>query len=169
MKIYNVHERSFRVDLKFVETLLDNLSGSDDKLWPHDAWPSMEFDKPLGEGAKGGHGPVRYHVSEYFPGKRVIFQFDNEGIIAGIDGRHVFEIIPRRDHVVLRHIVDAACTFREWVSWHLIVGPLHDALLEDALDRAEAKLEGNPQKPARWSIWVRFIRYMMARMTVGKS
>ena len=104
----------------------------------------MRFDAPLQTGASGGHGPIRYHVSDYVPGRRVEFQFDRKGMAAGLDGRHYFEVISRRDHVLLRHVVDAECDFRTWMKWHVMIGPMHDALLEDALDRAQIVLDKAP-------------------------
>jgi hypothetical protein len=163
MKVYNIHERNLQARPEDVGGLIDGLSGQDDMLWPTDRWPAMEFDSSLREGAKGGHGPVRYSVHEYVPGQRVAFRFDENGLIGGIDGRHLFEVVPRRTHVVLRHIVDAECDFTYWLKWHFIVGPLHDALLEDSLNLAEYAIHGGVKKEGRWSPWVRFLRWMMAR------
>jgi hypothetical protein len=163
MKIYNVHERAFHADPRTVGSVLDSLSGENDRLWPRDAWPPMKFDKDLAAGAKGGHGPVRYRVAEYTPGRRVVFDFDGTGLTAGLDGRHVFEVIPRNRHVVLRHVVDAECGFKAWAKWHLLIGPLHDALLEDALDRCETAVSGSPGKSAAWSMRVKLLRRIAAR------
>jgi hypothetical protein len=44
-----------------------------------------------------------------------------------------------------------------------MIEPLHDALLEDALDLAEQTLEGRVSRPARWNPWVRFVRRIMAK------
>jgi hypothetical protein len=123
----------------------------------------MLLDENLKLGAKGGHGPVRYHVDEYVPGRRAVFRFDGTGLTAGLDGRHYFEIIPRNNHNVLRHVVDAECDLRAWLKWKIMIEPLHDALLEDALDLAEQTLEGGVSRPARWNLWVRFVRRIMAK------
>jgi hypothetical protein len=163
MKVYNMHERLIGVSPARAGTALDSLSGTDDVLWPRDRWPAMEFEVPLGEGAAGGHGPVRYTVTEYVPGRRVVFQFNGQGLTAGLDGRHFFEIVPRREHVVFRHVVDAECDFKTWLKWRMIVGPLHDALLEDALGGVAGTLIGGPGRTKQWTPWVRFLRWMMAR------
>jgi hypothetical protein len=43
-----------------------------------------------------------------------------------------------------------------------MIRPLHNALLEDALDRAEAFL--GKQLPQReWSLWVKVVRWMIRR------
>lgn len=163
MKVYNIHERQIHALAEAVGIVLDSLSGLDDRLWPWDRWPAMKFNSLLIEGASGGHGPITYSVSEYIPGHKVVFQFDGRGLTAGLDGRHFFEVISGGAYPVLRHVVDAECDLRNWVKWHVIIGPLHDALLEDALDKAESELSGRPVKSARWSIWVRFLRWMIRR------
>ena len=163
MKVLNIHERKLTARPESVGALIDSLSSPDDRLWPRHQWPPMEFDAPLGKDAQGGHGPVRYTVYEYVPGERVVFQFDNSGLIAGFDGRHLFEIVPRREHVMLRHVIDAECDFKYWLKWFVLVRPLHDALLEDSLDLAEQSLNIQTDKKARWSSWVRFLRWMLAR------
>jgi hypothetical protein len=163
MKIYNRHERKIQASASDVGTLLDTLSGPVDQLWPVEDWPPMKFDTLLQEGARGGHGPVRYRVTEYVPGCRVVFQFDGDGLTGGLDGRHLFEVISRRDGAVIRHVVDADCDFRMWAKWLILIEPLHDALIEDAFDRVEKKLHGVVAKRARWSLWVRFLRKMRGR------
>jgi hypothetical protein len=112
---------------------------------------------------------VRYSVSEYVPGRRVEFRFSGTGLTAGLDGRHFFEIIPRKGHVVLRHVVDAECDFKSWLRWQLLVGPLHDALLEDALAGVERTLDGGEGRGARWNPWVRFLRWMLEKRRSGAA
>ncbi len=163
MKIYNIHERKFHVAPEKVGTLIDSLASKDDRLWPKDNWPPMKFDIPIGVGAKGGHGPIIYSISEYIPGKRIAFVFNNSDLSKGLDGRHFFEVVPRRKSVVLRHVVDADCNLKTWLKWHAFIGPLHDALLEDALDNADKELSDHPKKPSRWNLWVRFLRRIMSR------
>ncbi|MDO9515893.1 MAG: hypothetical protein Q7J01_07330 [Syntrophales bacterium] len=161
MRVYNVHERQFPVSVAAAGALIDTLSGPDDALWPRDRWPAMKFDTPLRRGARGGHGGVRYSVYDYAPGKRIVFRFDGTGLTRGLTGRHLFEVMPRKSGVVLRHIVDAEGDLKDWLQWQCLVGPLHDALLKDALDHAEYALLGSIARPARWSVWVRFLRRML--------
>lgn len=161
MRVFNVHERRVDASMDRVGALLDGLSGPKDRLWPRDRWPAMELDAPLGTGAKGGHGPVKYSVLEYVPGHRVVFRFDEEGITAGFQGTHFFEILPSGDATLLRHVIEAECRFGQWLRWIAAIRPLHNALVEDAFDRAQTALNGSPRKPAQWSAWVRFLRWMI--------
>jgi hypothetical protein len=163
MKIRNVHERSLNAPAEKVGEILDSLSSEDDRLWPGDRWPPQRFDKPLGVGARGGHGPVRYAVSAYVPGRIVEYRFDGAGLMEGWDGRHLFEVIPRRSHVILRHTIDAAVDPKIWPVWFFLTRPMHNALIEDAFDRAESGLGIGPKRPARWGIWTTFLRKMLAK------
>jgi hypothetical protein len=169
MKIYNRHERKIQATATEVGVLLDTLSGPADQLWPVEDWPPMKFDALLQEGARGGHGPVRYCVTEYAPGRRVVFLFDADGLTGGLDGRHFFEVVPRRDCTLIRHVVDADCGLRMWAKWRVLIGPMHDALIEDAFDRVEQKLHGGFTKRFRWSPWVRFLRKMRGRKATRRT
>ena len=59
MKIQNIHERVLDAPAGKVGALIDSLAAADDLLWPTDRWPPMQFDRALGVGASGGHGPIR--------------------------------------------------------------------------------------------------------------
>jgi hypothetical protein len=163
MKIHNVHERRLTAPVSEVGALLDGLATSDDRLWPHESWPPMVLDGGLREGSRGGHGPVRYVVERYEPGRVVAFRFEQAGIAAGLNGHHTFEVLPEGDATALRHTIDAECGLAAVARWALIIRPLHDALLEDALDKAERSISGDVAHPARWSPWVRTLREMMRR------
>lgn len=165
MKILNTHERVFQATPEEAAEVFDTLSRTDDKMWPWDRWPPMEFDAPLGRGARGGHGPVRYAVREYVPGKKVVFDFESTGASTGLNGCHYFELVPESYGVVVRHVVDAQCGLGTKLRWMLLVEPLHDALLEDCLDGVEAALNGKPVTRREWSARVRFLRWLIRKVT----
>ncbi|MBI5251453.1 MAG: hypothetical protein HY912_18345 [Desulfomonile tiedjei] len=129
----------------------------------------MEFDSPLGIGARGGHGPVRYTVQDYVPGRKVVFQFALAGLANGLEGRHWFEIVPTPETTVFRHVIDAECGFVMWLKWAFLIRPLHDALLEDAFDKVELDLHGRLQRPSSWSLWVRTLRKLVAGRPVKRT
>lgn len=168
MKVLNIHERLFKLSPEHVGQAIDSLASPSNILWPVGKWPPLELDKGLYQGASGGHSFIKYTVVEYVPGKRVVFQFDQDGALAAFDGRHYFEVVPRRKHVFLRHVVEGECSFKDWMFWHLLIGPMHDALLEDGLDLAENKLTGS-SKTTRCSLWVTCLLYMIARKQAKKS
>ncbi len=121
----------------------------------------MRLDRALGVGARGGHGPVRYHVEAYRPGESVRFRFERP---KGLDGYHEYSVIPMAaDLTLLRHLLVAHVTGAARLTWPLILRPLHDALIEDSLDAA-ARALGLPADAApSWSPWVRVLRACLRR------
>ncbi len=159
--VFNAHERVLPAAPEVVGGLLDRLGSADDAIWPSDRWPALELDKPLSLGASGGHGPIRYHVVEYDPGRFVRFRFSAP---AGFLGHHEF-IVERagESSALLRHVVVLAPQGDARYTWPLIWRPLHDALMEDALDRAEAAVTGRAPPARPWTWWVRVLRRLMRR------
>lgn len=156
MAVMNVHERVLPATARKVGELLDRLSAEDDPLWPHRAWPAMRLDKGLAVGSAGGHGPVRYTVVAYVPGQWVRFSFTAP---RGFHGFHEYSVHPAGEgSAVLRHTLAMKARGPARLSWPLVFRPLHDACLEDSLDRAERAVTGTVQRPARWSAAVRLLR-----------
>jgi hypothetical protein len=152
--IRNVHDRQLDVPLAQASALIDALATEDDRLWPAERWPAMRLDGGLVAGASGGHGPIRYSVSDYEPGRRACFRFDPRLF----DGHHWFELTTRDGRTVLRHALEARPRGAMRLLWPLAVRWLHDALIEDSLDRAAADLAGGAWQPRRLGIWVRALR-----------
>jgi hypothetical protein len=159
MQVLNVHERMLEVDPVQIGALIDSLSSEEDRLWPKHVWPRMGFDLSLGVGAKGGHGPIRYFVEEYTPGKSIRFRFTGP---KGFDGFHGFEIVSGpKQRVVLGHTLKMNTHGSAILSWPLIYRPMHDALIEDSLATAQVSL-GLPSKIQLWSIWVKILRWVVS-------
>lgn len=154
--IHNTHERDIDAPAGVVGSLLDRLGRDEDVLWPAPAWPPMRLDRPVAMGADGGHGPIRYRVTEHEPGVRVRFAFHHD---AGPDGYHEFLVEPLGpERCRLRHVVVGTPRGRMRVLWPVAVRWLHDAVIEDLLDNAERVVTGPVARPARWSPWVRTLR-----------
>ncbi|HPL63925.1 MAG TPA: hypothetical protein PK587_09185 [Syntrophales bacterium] len=163
MKIFNRHDRIIPADQDTVGGVLDSLSGPEDALWAREVWPPMVLKPELKVGATGGHGPVKYRVSEYVPGRRAAFQFEKSGLLAGVDGRHYFEVVPRRGHVIIRHVLEGDCGLDTWLKWALVVRPLHNTVIEDAFDKVESRFSGKAARRSGHGPWVRFLRWVIAR------
>ncbi|RDI49140.1 SRPBCC family protein [Nocardia mexicana] len=156
MAVVNIHSRQLPVAEDEVGGLIDSLAGVDDRLWPQDSWPPMRFDRPLGVGAVGGHGPVRYTVEGYQPGRWIRFRFTGP---RGFDGFHEFTVHPGGDGTAeLRHLLAMRARGPARFTWPLVFRRMHDACLEDSLDRAEREVTGTVRTPARWSPLVRALR-----------
>lgn len=160
MHVVNIHERRLSCSPEQAARLLDSLSSPHDALWPTTHWPRMRLDKPLGVGATGGHGPIRYTVVAYEPGAKVTFRFLAP---RGFDGTHWFEVIGHGPtEATLRHTIDMSLAGSALLQWPLVIRPLHDALVEDALTRAQVAL-GVAPTPVPWSAWVRLLRRVLTK------
>lgn len=156
MAVLNIHERLLPATAEEVGKLIDSLSSADDLLWPHHDWPTMTLDAGLAVTSTGGHGPVHYTVAAYVPGQWVRFSFTGP---RGFDGFHEYSIHPADGgSTALRHTLSMYARGPARLSWPLAFRWLHDALLEDSLDRAEQVITGTVRSPARWTATVRLLR-----------
>lgn len=160
MKVVNVHQRLLHATPAQVGALIDSLSSPHDVLAPPQ-WPRMKFDRPLGVGADGGHGPIRYFVESHVPGQMIRFRFRAP---RGFDGWHGIEVLEATAaHCVLEHRVEMRTHGLGLLSWHLVFRFMHDAYMEDALSQAQAAV-GNEPRQVRWSPYVRLLRWFAARL-----
>lgn len=152
----NVHERHVRAPLEQVGALLETLGSDGDRLWPVRTWAPMVLDRGLDPGSRGGHHRIHYAVTAHEAGHRVAFAFDRS---TGLDGTHAFSLEARGvGSTVLRHELEGRTRGAMVLLWPLAVRWAHDALVEDAFDQAERALGTGPERPARWSPWVRLLR-----------
>lgn len=164
MQVKNVHERKIPASATLVGALIDTLASNGDQLWPRHKWPPMKFEKDLKVGAKGGHGPIRYSIRSYEPGKRICFQFASP---KGFNGYHSFWVEQSGEGVVLRHVLEMKTSGLALLSWPLIFRPLHDALIEDSLDKAETNMGGNPSGSS-WTWWVKALRWLLSKQAANR-
>lgn len=154
--VHNLHEREIAAPAREVGTLIDSLGGKNDRLWPRSEWPAMRFDGPLRVGAAGGHGPVRYVVAHLEPGRWIEFQFTGP---PGFNGYHSFTVIRRAEEsTLLRHELAMSISGTAMFTWPLFFRPLHNALIEESLDRAENECSDGPDLAHRRSLWTRILR-----------
>lgn len=159
MRVHNVHRRAIGSP-EALGVLLDALGSDADRLWPGDRWPRLRLDGPLAVGAHGRHGPIRYQVQTYTRSHRVRFRFQRP---PGFDGFHEFCVVGGGEAPAeLVHVLEARMSGLARLPWPLMFRPLHDALIEDALDNAERQVTGQIQRPARWSPYVRALRRALA-------
>ncbi|GHC65595.1 DUF2867 domain-containing protein [Streptomyces flavofungini] len=151
--VRNEHERVIEAPAAAVGALFDRLSAADDPIFPTPAWPAMTFDRPLGVGAVGGHGPVRYRVTAYEPGRRVRFGFTEPE-----NGFHEISVAPLGERRCrLRHVLETEPRGRERILWPTVIRPVHDTMVEEVLDNAERVATGRCAHPVRRSRWVRLL------------
>ncbi len=154
--ISNVHQRLLPASMDEVGALLDAVAEPGNALWPAPPWPGLVLDRPLGVGADGGHGPIRYACVSYQPGRRVEFEFR---LPTPVRGGHALELIEHPKGVLLQHtVIGEPIGIVGLLAWSVVFRALHDAFMEDLLDRAETALGRPPRRPARWSPYVWFLR-----------
>ena len=164
MQVVNIHALEIGTDRTRAGPLVDSLASRQDLLWPAGKWPAMRLDRPLCVGARGGHGPIGYTVTDYEPGQRVRFDFDRP---AGFDGYHEFRVEGDAGQTVrLVHELRMQTRGTAVVTWPLVFRPLHDALVEDALAHGAANV-GSQVQPPEWSRQVRILRALVA-FVLGK-
>jgi len=156
MKVRNVQQRIINARPEVVGAIMDTAGSPGDRLWPA-GWPPLRLDSGLAVGSDGGHGPMRYSVSEYEPGRRVRFAPASD---LGLKGYHEFVITPQgSNHSLITHVIDAQLQGRMRLIWPLAIRWMHEAVLHDLLDTVELNATGQlAGKPARWSPWVRLLR-----------
>lgn len=152
-RIRNVHERRIAADPEVVWDLLMAMAGPNGRLWPP-GMPTMRFDGPLAQGAHGRHGPIHYEVRLLDPTSgNLVFAFHEP---TGLVGRHSFHVRPDENAgAVLRHEVVANPKGWMRLKWPLIIRWVHDAVIEEVLDRAEMATGTVPAQPYQRSRWVR--------------
>lgn len=163
MRVHNVHTRMLPAAPERVSALLAGLAGPNDELWPIERWPTtpIEFDRPLEVGARGGHGLIRYRVEAYEPGRNLVFRFEPGN---GLEGIHRFDVEPRgADGTQLIHTLDTRLTGVTPLLKRPLLA-LHDRLIEDLLDKAQAATSGNPVKPRPMPRWMRTMNAVEAQL-----
>jgi hypothetical protein len=159
MHVTNIHRRIIVQPLSAIAALFKTLASDQDLMLATDKWPRMKLDKGLTVGSKGGHGPIRYTVSEYNEGQSIQFQFTKP---IGFNGYHRFEINALdNSRTELRHIIDMKTSFLATLQWGLAIRWLHDAFIEDALDKVENHFYAK-KKISKWSLWVRILRKILS-------
>ena len=165
--VHNVHRREYATSAERLGSILETLASDNDLLWPHRTWAPMILSDGLNPGSAGGHGPVRYKVEAHEPFRMVCFRFTGPH---GWDGTHSFHIDAVEDgRARLTHVIDMKLHGAALVTWSLMFRPLHDALMEDALDRVARELDPAARPHTRHSTWVKFLRRMLAMLLRSKA
>ena len=159
MKIINIHKRTFNQPKEILGELLGSLSTKEDKIWPYEKWYSMKFENGLKIGSKGGHGSIRYTIEKYTPNEFIQFIFTKP---KGFIGVHSFEINELSDDKTeLKHTIKMDVKFADLFNWIFVIKPLHNALLQDALDKVENHFNSKNNVVTEWSFWVKSLRNLL--------
>ncbi|MEV3988805.1 DUF2867 domain-containing protein [Streptomyces sp. NPDC049837] len=152
--VRNVHARVIEAPAERVGALLDRIAADDDPLFPTPAWTPMRFDRPLGVGADGGHGPIRYRVTAYTPGRSLRCDFSPPS-----NGHHRLDVEPLGPgRCRLTHTLEQRQGPGQALVWSLFIRVLHDSVIEELFDNAERATTGTTAgRPVTRSPWVRLL------------
>ena len=157
MKVINIHNREINQPKSEVAKLFETLATENDMVLATDKWSPMKLDKGLQVGSKGGHGPIKYFVTDYQQGNSITFQFD----LTGFNGFHKFEISEiESDKTHLKHTIDMTTSGSATLKWVLAIRSLHDAYIEDAFDKVENYFTIDKKK-VEWTMWIKILRKIM--------
>jgi hypothetical protein len=153
MKIVNIHKRHLPASVAQAGQLIATAASQDDRVWPHENWPRMYFDRPIQVGAMGGHGPIHYRVVTYWPQECVRFEFTSGSV-----GWHELQLQATGEQsCLLTHTIQTQPSLKFRIAWLLVIRHMHDALVEDLFDKLEAQF--HPLKrPNRWNAYVKLLR-----------
>jgi hypothetical protein len=123
-------------------------------------WPPMIFKKGLSEGAIGGHGPIKYSILKYIPGDTIEFKFIKPDGFNGIHKFNITELVSEKTEI--KHTIEMSLSRKSILTWYFAIKWLHDALLEDCLDKVENHFLKEP-KSAKWNFWVCILRKILKK------
>ncbi|MFI6769029.1 DUF2867 domain-containing protein [Streptomyces sp. NPDC050355] len=155
--VRDVHVRTVAAPAEVVGALLDRIGSDRDPLFPTPVWPALRFDRPLGVGADGGHGRIRYRVGAYEPGRRIRFDFTE-----GAGGWHEFTVRPLgSDGCRVEHVLENQLPFGQLLLWTTAVRPVHATMVEEIFDNIERAATGRLAAPVRRSPRVRLLNRLL--------
>lgn len=166
-KMTNTHERTLNAPIGSLAPLIDQLASSQDCFWPSSRWSAMKFDRPLAVGAIGGHGFIGYTVERYQPGREITFRFTSPKGLNGIHRLTLEELPGGKTRV--KHVIDASLEGPMVLGWTLFIRFMHDALVEDGMDRAEAWVVQRQWKPRKLSPYVKSLRWLMVKLRSSRK
>lgn len=160
MRVVNRHTRIINEPIEKVSQLFETLATSKDQIWPSQNWPAMRFRDGLKIGSRGGHGRIRYTITDFKPGEHIKFEFTKP---EGFNGTHELNIKAiSNDASEINHIIKMNTTFKASLFWVFVIRWLHDALIEDAFDNVENYYSEEKTK-STYNLWVIILREVYKR------
>lgn len=157
MKVLNIHQRTINQSRVKVLEIVRTLATKNDKVWPKAYWPKMYLDNGLQVGSKGGHGFIKYSVTAT-ENYNVEFTFSNPKGFIGFHGFYINETSEGLTNIT--HVIDMKTKGLDTFMWIFVIRWLHDALIEDALDKIENQFSKEKSK-GNWNPWVRILRFII--------
>lgn len=163
MKIINIHQREYRQSIGVITNIFQTLSSREDLMWPHEKWPPMILDQGLNIDSSGGHGPIKYYVSQYRPAVSIEFTFVEPKEFHGIHRFELSELGKRNCRI--KHTIAMDVSIKGILLWYLAIKWLHDALIEDCFDKIQNQIS-NSDNIAKWNILVKILRAIFRKKKI---
>jgi hypothetical protein len=155
MRVINVHKRIINQPKIKVSQLFKTLAMPQDQVWPIKSWPAMRFKDGVIIGSKGGHGQIRYTITEFEDGNYIKFEFTKPKGFKGTHELQINSVTEFSSEIV--HIISMCTTFKASLLWVFVIRWLHDALIEDAFDNVENHFS-EEKKIKNYNVWVKSLR-----------
>ena len=160
MQVVNIHKRIIQQPKIEVSKLFKTLATECDLVWPFENWPAIRFRTGVKIGSEGGHGRIRYTITEFKEGELIRFQFSKP---YGFMGTHELRIEKVEDEITeIIHQIKMKTTLRATLIWLTAIRWLHDALIEDAFDKVENYFFVK-KKQTKYKVWVKLLREVYKR------
>nr|WP_321222663.1 hypothetical protein [uncultured Psychroserpens sp.] len=163
MKVINIHKRVINQPKHKVSHLFKSLTTSNDMIWPYKNWPAMRFKKGLEVGNKGGHGQIRYTITEFKEGNHIKFKFTKPHGFNGFHELRINSVGKNSSEIV--HCIKMSTTFKASLMWLIVIRWLHNALIEDALINVENYFS-EEKKKNKYNFWVKLLRAYYQRKRI---
>lgn len=169
MKVRNVHQREMRGSMQQLGEIIKTYGSSNDRMYPFERWPKMQLEGPDGPplvGRIGNRGAARFVMTLYENGERVRYSWKFLKP-AGFDGHHHGEAEEvGNGKLLFRSVIDMNTRgLKATLLWLFVMRPLHDAVVEDSLDKVERELGSSPTVH-KWSTWVKFLRRLKRKSSL---
>lgn len=167
-KIFSHHQRTIDCAIETARGLFETFVDNDSIFWPTSSWPRDAFnDDQLKIGSIGGHGGTKYKIQHYQPGACLEFSFIYP---KGYLGTHEFRLIfLNSSQFLLCHVTNIKTNIYHWMLWQIMIRWVHDALIQDAFDKAELHLMGKIRLKSTWKYRVYLIRHLLGTTRLIKE
>lgn len=157
MKIFKIHQRFYKNN-PILMNIIPQLCSPNQTIWPIENWPALQFNDGVKLEAHGGVATIRYRISEILPNSKIVFSFTTPKQFNGIQR---FDVNPIGLNMTeFKHTTEIVVGLKGYIYWHSIIKWLHNALMEDMLNKISGKVAGEEIQTS-YNLWVKTLRFFL--------